>query len=111
MKRLYPLFLSSIVIILCLITAYGLGKFLSQYSMEPGNGALQIADIQEKIHIEIMSKDYLKNHEYLLKAEIDGELVGIVYFDKNGDIQFEGDKEKFEYALCKAFSLRIKKED
>jgi len=74
--------------------------------MEPGNGSMQLVEFKERIHIEILARDYMENHEYLLRAEIDGEQVGIVYFDENGEIRFDGDKERFEYALYRAFKLR-----
>lgn len=83
------------------------GEMTSINQLKPGiaDESMKV-EIDENIEIEIMSKDYTENKAYLLKAKIDGEQVGIVYFDENGKIQFEGNQEKFEYALIKAFKIR-----
>ena len=74
--------------------------------IEPGDGQLQIIEFTEKIQVEILSKNYSKETEFLMRAKIDGEQIGIIYFDENGDIQFDGDRERFEYALCKVFKIK-----
>lgn len=106
MRKLSPIAINWIIVsimvillIICLIS-------ILKEKMEPGDGQIQVAEIQEKILVEIMSRNYLDNHEYLLRVEIDGEQVGIIYFDETGEIRFDGDKERFEYALYRAFKLR-----
>ena len=103
-----PLTFYSLLIIVCVVITLILIA-LQPYKIEPGNGALQLAKIDERILVEIMSRNYLENTEFLLRAEIDGEQVGIVYFDENGEIQFDGDKEKFEDALYTVFKMREEK--
>lgn len=111
MRKLTPIAINSIIASIALILLVIVGVSIRQDGIEPGDGQIQVADIQEKIVVEIMSRDYMADfsmeyHEYLLKASIDGEQVGIVYFDEDGKIRFDGDKERFEYALYRAFKLR-----
>ncbi len=61
--------------------------------------------LNEKILVELISINYITNKKFLMRAEINGEQVGIIYFDKEGKIRFDGDKEKFDHALCKAFKI------
>lgn len=63
-------------------------------------------EISEKILVEFLSVNYLEDKEYLMRVEVGGEQVGIIYFDENGEIRFDGDKEKFEEAIFKAFDAR-----
>lgn len=62
--------------------------------------------MKEKLQVEIMSINYITNKKFLMRAERNGKQVGIIYFDKEGNIRFDGDKESFEYTLCKAFKIR-----
>ncbi len=71
-----------------------------------GMKVIQGFPIGEKIEVDIMTKDYMKNKKYLMRAIIDGKQVGVIYFDEDGRIRFDGDREKFEHALCKAFKIR-----
>lgn len=61
---------------------------------------------EEEIRIEFLSVNYLIDKEYLMRVEIDGEQIGIIYFDENGEIRFDGDREKFEDAIFKAFDAK-----
>ena len=65
-------------------------------------------ETEEELLIEFLSVNYLEDKEYLMRASIDGEEVGKIYFDENGEIRFDGDREKFEDAIFKAFDLRRK---
>ena len=61
---------------------------------------------EEEIIIQFLSVNYLEDKEYLIRVEIDGVEIGIIYFDENGEIRFDGDREKFEEAIFKAFDMR-----
>lgn len=105
MRKLNSLVFYSLLIFICLIITLILVALIP-FKIEPGDGQLQIVEFTEKIHMEILSKNYLKGTEFLMRAKIDGKQIGIIYFDENGDIQFDGDRERFEYALCKVFKIK-----
>ncbi len=63
-------------------------------------------EMEDKILIEFLSVNYLEDKEYLIRVEVGGEQVGIIYFDEKGEIRFDGDREKFEDAIFKAFDAR-----
>lgn len=118
MRKLSPAGVNVIILSIMgfLLIIAGISIYLDhRQSSEPGQDILILhsdrgmsvdMEPEEEILVEIMAKDYYINFEYLLRASIDGEQVGIVYFDKYGEIQFEGDKERFEYAILRAFEIR-----
>ena len=68
---------------------------------------------EDYIEIEIVAEDYelrqrldIEGNAFLMKVKVEAEVVGVVYFDTDDRIKFEGDKEKFEQALLKVLRGR-----
>ena len=94
------------------------GIFLYQIEKQPrepdqdililnsNQGVFTDVNLEEIILVEILSVNYLENKEYLIRVKVGGEQVGVVYFDENGEIRFDGDREKFEDTIYRAIKLR-----
>ncbi len=121
MRKSTPMAINWIIVfILASLLILGL-TFVLKEKMEPGEsdpdalildsnitkeGMIKEPKIEEEIIVNFLSANYLTNKEYLIRVEVGGEQVGIVYFDEKGEIRFDGDREKFEDAIFKAFDAR-----
>lgn len=118
MRKLTPFSIRLIIIISTSTIFLCIGWILLKDKMESNEPAQDILILhsdramsvdmepEEEILIQFLSVNYLIDKEYLIRVEIDGEQIGIVYFDENGEIRFDGDREKFEDAIFKAFDAR-----
>lgn len=64
---------------------------------------------EDYIRVDFVATDYELNRNFLMKVTVNEEVVGRVYFDREGNIRFWGDKEKFDRFMLKALKSRHEK--
>ena len=81
--------------------------YLSSAVTVPAPFSITFTGDEDWIEVEIVSENYGTGESFLFRVSVGEEQVGIVYFDEDEHIQFDGDKEKFERALLKVLRARV----